>query len=621
MGFIIGRKNKYNKDENTDMLNENTTDNVNADDEEDDFSEVVIKKSHEPEIVSEEVSAPEGNHTPPTVERDEFREAAKREFFNAADTAVRGEENDFDTEDSDTDIDAAVSDKSTNEYILGGDELDLNERKQKKAKNDRSYEMKKRSVKIACFISGLVIAAAAGVYIYGCNSIPVNVIADNVYIETVPVGGLTYEEAVAKLNETQLLSDRSITLTCSDKTYSVSGAEVGLVARVEDTVDYAMRYGKTGNRFIDGYVASIQLIFPHTITPKVNLDEALLREKLIEFGRQIYGERIEHSLEFGDGVVIASAGRTGFDTDTDTAYSQILEAVDNEKFTNIAVELKAGPPAPLTVDQVDLFVYKDPVDAYYNVSKNEVMVIAEETGRYINRDEVAAIIPQVVEGAPNIAIPYYVSEAAIKAPELQEKLFNATLGSYSTNYGASNANRAANVANAAKRINGKILGAGEVFSFNGTVGKRTVENGFKEAPEYLNGQTVQGIGGGTCQVSSTLYNAVLYADLGIVYRLNHMFPVSYCPLGQDATVSDTGVDFKFINNTDYPVKIKSSTNGSTITVSIVGTQRDVPHTVKISNSSTAVGEDTSVRSVRYVYDPSGKLIREEGLGTSYYMAH
>ena len=166
-----------------------------------------------------------------------------------------------------------------------------------------------------------------------------------------------------------------------------------------------------------------------------------------------------------------------------------------------------------------------------------------------------------------------------------------------------------------------MLAPGQVFSFNDTVGPRTVANGFYTAKEYVNGETVDGIGGGTCQVSSTLYNAVLYSDLSIVSRTNHMFPVGYCPNGQDATVADSGVDFKFMNSMDYPIKISAVTSGATITVSIIGTQRDVPRTVKIVNTSKAVGADTSVHSVRYVYDPAGNLISQDDLGNSYYMAH
>ena len=160
-----------------------------------------------------------------------------------------------------------------------------------------------------------------------------------------------------------------------------------------------------------------------------------------------------------------------------------------------------------------------------------------------------------------------------------------------------------------------------MFSFNDTVGPRSVANGFYTAKEYVNGETVDGIGGGTCQVSSTLYNAVLYSDLSIVSRTNHMFPVSYCPIGQDATVADTGVDFKFLNSMDYPIKISAVTSGATITISIIGTQRDDPRTVKITNTSTAVGADTSVHSVRYVYNSAGELIQTDDLGNSYYLSH
>ena len=100
-----------------------------------------------------------------------------------------------------------------------------------------------------------------------------------------------------------------------------------------------------------------------------------------------------------------------------------------------------------------------------------------------------------------------------------------------------------------------------------------------------------------------------------------MFAVGYCPLGQDATVSDAGVDFKFSNNTDYPIKISAVTEGGKITVDILGTQRDVPRTVKIENHLSYSGGNRSVRSYRLVYDPNGTLLRKEDLGSSYYMSH
>ncbi|MBR0028315.1 MAG: VanW family protein, partial [Clostridia bacterium] len=210
--------------------------------------------------------------------------------------------------------------------------------------------------------------------------------------------------------------------------------------------------------------------------------------------------------------------------------------------------------------------------------------------------------------------------ANVTAAALTEKLFANTLATYSTNYGGSTWNRCQNIARAASLISGTVVPPGEVFSFNDTVGHRTKDNGFYTAKEYINGESVDGIGGGTCQVSSTLYSAVLYADMGIIERLNHMMSVGYIPLGQDATVADGGVDFKFKNSSDYPVKIAAYTNGSTITVSILGTMWEPARKVEIKNNVNTVGENTVVYSTRYVY-ANGELISTDSLNSSTYMPH
>ncbi len=488
-------------------------------------------------------------------------------------------------------------------------------------KSKFSLHIKKKTLKTAGIITAAVLCVFGAVYGYGCATVPKDRMGRNIYIENVNVSNMTFQEAVAAIEKTNILKDQKITLTCSGQTYSMNGADVGLTPRITETVDKAMRYGKTGNIFIDGFANTLQLVFPHKVVPSAIINEAILRDNLSVFGKQIHGELIEHTLEFGDGVVICASGRSGFDNNTDTAYNEVVKQLSNEKFSDIPVTLRKGAPKDMTVEAVDSFTYHDPVNAAYVVENNTVTVTDDAPGRFINKDEAAALAAQVKEGANPVQIPYYSSPAQITKEQLTAKLFNATLGSFSTNYGSSNANRCANIANASGKINGKVLGPGEVFSFNATVGPRSEANGFYTAKEYVNGETVDGIGGGTCQVSSTLYNAVLYSDLSIVTRTNHMFPVGYAPMGQDATVADTGVDFKFVNDTGYPVKIASSTAGRTITVSIIGTQRDDPRTVKIVNTSKPVGDDTSVHSIREVYNSAGQLIRTDDLGNSYYMAH
>ncbi len=134
------------------------------------------------------------------------------------------------------------------------------------------------------------------------------------------------------------------------------------------------------------------------------------------------------------------------------------------------------------------------------------------------------------------------------------------LGKFSTRFGGTGASRGRNIQLAAGKINGTILLPSEVFSYNKTVGPRVESAGFENAPVIIHGELVPGVGGGICQVSSTLYNAVLLSDLKIVNRSHHAFPVHYLPAGRDATVVDGAIDFKFENNTPAPVYIAASSH-------------------------------------------------------------
>ncbi|MGD7407579.1 VanW family protein, partial [Ralstonia pseudosolanacearum] len=148
-------------------------------------------------------------------------------------------------------------------------------------------------------------------------------------------------------------------------------------------------------------------------------------------------------------------------------------------------------------------------------------------------------------------IPLKVLRPTVSNDDLGIDAFPDELASYSTNYSSSGASRSNNIALATSKINGTVLMPGETFSYNGIVGRRTKEAGFQEAGAYSNGQVVNEVGGGICQVSSTLYNAVLRSNLEVTDRHNHMFQVNYCPIGTDATVSWGAPDFKFKNNRNY----------------------------------------------------------------------
>lgn len=161
--------------------------------------------------------------------------------------------------------------------------------------------------------------------------------------------------------------------------------------------------------------------------------------------------------------------------------------------------------------------------------------------------------------------------------------FDDLLGRFSTNYSTKNFNRTNNIEIAAKKINGTILFPGETFSYNNALGERTTSAGFLEAGAYVGGVLVNEVGGGICQVSSTLYNSVLLANLEIVERKNHSVPPSYVPLGLDATISWGHIDFKFKNTRKYPIKISCLANNGFCIVEIFGTNETTEYSINLGS--------------------------------------
>lgn len=497
---------------------------------------------------------------------------------------------------------------------------DENGKKRPSNKSDKKFTESK-FFKVLILVLGIILAIILLIYAFCIMTLPSDTVSRNVYVENLNVSGLTYDGALKSIEKTYLLENQEITLSCGEQTYSIMGIDVDLTASPEETAKKAFEFGKSGNKLKDGFTALTLLFHKRVIIPPAGFDEEKMREKINEFGIAALGERRNHYVEILDGKTVVWPGATGYDGNSDAALAEIAEAVKNENFSDISVTLSSAPPEDLTVDDFDGAVYADPVNAHFELENNEVKVIEEQNGRYINKEEAASLLPNVKEGGNPIEIPYYYSYPSIAAADIKSKLFADSMATYSTSYASSTSNRASNVARAASLINGKILMPGEVFSFNDTVGKRSVENGFSTAPEYVDGKTVDGIGGGTCQVSSTLYNAVLYADLEIVTRTNHMFTVAYVPNGQDATVADSGPDFKFKNNTEYPIKISAYTGGGEITVSIIGTNWNPKREVKISNSTTLSSDgSTHVKTTRTVYT-EGKVIRSESMPSSTYKKH
>jgi len=197
-------------------------------------------------------------------------------------------------------------------------------------------------------------------------------------------------------------------------------------------------------------------------------------------------------------------------------------------------------------------------------------------------------------------------------------MFRDVLGTYTTKC-AGPWGRHQNIKLAAAAINGRIYNPGEEFWYNSAVGQRTAARGYQEAGVYEGGRTTTGIGGGICQVSSTLYYAVLLSDLDIVLRYCHMFNPGYMPMGCDATVSWGGPDFAFRNSRDYPIKIVTSYNDNTneVTCTILGTKVD-DHYVVMTNAVLGVTDYQTVYQESPDVAPGEEVIDQYG-HTGYYV--
>ena len=198
---------------------------------------------------------------------------------------------------------------------------------------------------------------------------------------------------------------------------------------------------------------------------------------------------------------------------------------------------------------------KDAEIGEFNPDTKEFTITPEETGMTIDIDGAIEKVNELFankEYTGSVVVPSIVKEPEITTEKIKANF--GLIGEHVTK-ASDNSNRNNNLNQACKKINGTILKPGEEFSFNKTVGQRTTANGFKEATVIMGGQYEQGLGGGVCQVSGTLYDAVLKSDLKISERHPHAWPSDYVLEGLDATVDWPSLDFKFKNNTDYQIII------------------------------------------------------------------
>lgn len=263
----------------------------------------------------------------------------------------------------------------------------------------------------------------------------------------------------------------------------------------------------------------------------------------------------------------------------------------------------------------------------------------EVPGRELDAAKLPEAVIAALRAGGTVELP--IKQAAKRVPDEVLAKVQHVIGTYSTTFATSKVSRCSNIRLAASKLDGILLMPGETLSFNGIVGRRTPQAGYKMAGVYLNGRHDVEFGGGICQVSTTLYNAALYANLKIVKRLNHSMPVPYAPLGRDATVDfDSNTDLVIANNTDLPLGVDSEYTPGRLTFRILG--QKVPgqsvkvvqgparswangtRTVRVASLPAGVtrvvesGSAGHSLSVTRIVQRDGVEVARESLGQSYY---
>lgn len=295
------------------------------------------------------------------------------------------------------------------------------------------------------------------------------------------------------------------------------------------------------------------------------------------------------------------------------------------------------PAKTMTAQAIHDATAGDVKNAGYDAATDSI--IPEHIGAEFDVTAAQAALDAAAPGE-TVTLDATVQLPAVTAEELEGVLFRDVLGQCRTHVSGTAA-RINNVKLSAAACNGVVLNTGDVFSYNATTGQRTTAKGYQAAPAYVQGETVDEVGGGVCQTSSTLYYACLRSNLEITERYAHRYVPAYIDWGMDATVSWGGPDYKFTNNTNYPIKIVATYSGGYLTIKILGTNVDGT-SVKMTNevlSSTPwetvyKDDDTlpagtekvtttpytgyKVKSYRNVYDANGKLISSTYEATSDY---
>lgn len=515
----------------------------------------------------------------------------------------------------------------------------------RKAVSKASGKKKKKAgtgaaVGAVCAAVFLILFASA--YGFGSYLEKSNKIFPNVRVAGVDVGGLTVQAAKGEveLAIADTYASQTLQVHLPDKTLAFEPQQTKIALDTENAVQEALAYGRGSGAFkaLLNYLTSSGRGYDVELETALELDTEYIQTLIAQAAKDARQEARNGSVAVSGDTLVVTKGISGKYLDTDALYEAVYTAFQNGDFTALEWDYVELPCVEADLEQAHSSLSTEVVDAYYD--SEEKKLVEGQSGYGFDLDAAEAQLEAAAEGQQfTITLEEIKPETDLQT--LQEQMFGTQLEMRSSAY-VNNANRTENLRLACEAINGTIINPGEVFSFNATVGERTEEKGYKPATIYGGeGESTDGVGGGICQVASTIYWAALYLDLETVMREPHMYLVTYVPAGMDATIYwDSGLDYKFRNNRENPLMITANIDGGYVNIAFWGVKENDNY-VEMSNATLETWNDEDVEEVdetkpvgyrektqyaytgyqveayQKVYDGDGNLIKEKTITSTY----
>jgi len=458
-----------------------------------------------------------------------------------------------------------------------------------------------------------------------------NKIISGVYIANTDISKMTKENASNLLKKIATEKNDEITLEykAEDEEYEkkLDLSILNIDFNLDSAINNAYNIGRNGNIFQSNFEIAKTMFFKENIDLNISLDEKMLNTIISDISSNLPNKLIQSGYYIEDKNLVITKGSSGIIVDKEALTKKITDYIQDFSQTNttLSIPVKFVEPDKIDIDKIHAEIHKEAKDAYFE--EDPFKVYPEVKGIDFDVDKAKQLLNENNDNT-EITIPLKYTNPKTTLKNLKINLFPDELSTFFTQYDEKNKDRNTNLKLAAAKIDGTILSPGEEFSYNKIVGARSIEAGYKEAKIYQNGKVVDGLGGGICQISSTLYNAVVLANLDVTERFNHQFITSYVKPGRDATVAYGSKDLKFKNNRTYPIRIDVYVSNGMATVDIYGIKENdekevsievetistIPYETKyITDSSLTSGEEKlKQRGADGVIVNSYKITKENG---------